>query len=697
MTNLYHGIQIDESRSDSLETYSKYLVQSHYAKENETIQQALARPSICWSSNLAHAQRLYDYASRGLFMYASPTFSNAVIGDEKPKSLPISCFLPYVGDSVPDLLFQKAEFALLSVMGGGVGQYWGHVRPVSKKAPGPIPFIHENDGGILAWKQGSLRRGALAAYLDADHPDAAEFLKIRIPTGDSDRKSLNIHHGFNFSDAFMEAIENGTTDFPLTNPSNGKVEGTVDPRQFFIETVTTRARTGEPFIHNIDTVNNALPLPQRMLGLSNKSTNLCTEITLAADKDRTPVCCLSSLNLAKIDEIMNEPLFISDLIEMLDNVIEYFINNVDNIAENYADQFDKDFIKTILSKVKYSAFRERSIGLGAMGYHHMLQSKGIPFESEEALELNDKIFAYIKEQAHEASCRLGKEKGVAPDIADYIKLCEEKGIEVDEYWRYRRNLHLLAIAPNANNSVILATSPGIETVYANIYSQDMRTGIFPVMNRYLKKLLSEKYNKDTIEVWDSIADNNGSVQHLDFLTDRERMTFKNAMEIDQEWVIRHAAVRQPHICQSQSVNVFFPPASDINHVVRIHFLAWKLKLKSLYYYRTQTEAKIERLSKMVKREEVEEVKKTIVYGTSVCPQCTAAKAMLDAKNIPYEYIDLNTIGKTAAEVTGRPVRSIPQIYIQGEYIGGFTELMSHLSKKVEDESTSGSSCVACEG
>lgn len=693
----YLGIVIDESKTASLPEYSQYLVKQHYARENETIQEALARAATCWGSNQAHAQRLYNYSSDGWFMYASPTFSNAILKGESPRNLPISCFLPLVNDDIPSLLFQKVEFALLSVIGGGVGQDWSGVRPVSKKAPGPIPFIHENDGGVLAWKQGSTRRGALAASLGILHPDSPEFMKIRTPTGDSDRKSLNIHHTYNIPDSFMEALERGDEKVALINPSNGKQEGEVNPREHFIETIKTRGRTGEPFMYFTDTANNSLPLPQRLLGMKSHGTNLCTEITLPAARDRTPVCCLSSINAEKEPEfrpVMEQ--FVSDLIEMLDNVLTFFINNVNTIADNYPDEFDRQFLRMILSKIKKAAESERSIGLGLMGFHYLLQRKGIPYESQEALDVGAELTATIKQYAHEASCRLGVERGVPPDITNYLKHCEENHIRPDPYWETRRNLHLLAFAPNANNSVILATTQSCEPLWANIYSQEMRIGIFTVKNRYLEALL-EKYGKNTDEVWNQIADDEGSVKNLTFLTDRERDTYKTFMELDQMWVVEHAAVRQPHVCQAQSVNFAFLPGTDINYAAGVHYMAWKKGLKSVYYYRTETGTKVERVSKQVEKQKLEEVKKTIVYGTPQCVKCGAAKALLTANGIEYEYVDLVALGKTAAEVTGRPVRSVPQIYVDGEYVGGLEELKAHLSKKALEAVEDSGECVACEG
>ena len=693
----YLGIQIDESRTDRMPVHSRYLVESHYARKGETVQQALARAATCWGTDLAHAQRLYDYSSNDWFMWSSPSFSNSILKGERVRSMPISCFLPTVPDDVPGLIFQKAEFSLLSVIGGGVGQNWSDVRPVSKKAPGPIPFIHENDGGVLAWKQGTTRRGALAAYLGIDHPDAAEFMKIRVPTGDSDRKSLNIHHGFNIPDAFMEAVESGQPKYPLTNPSNGKQEGEVDPREHFYETVVTRARTGEPFMYFIDAAYRALPLPQRMLGLKPLSTNLCTEITLAASRDRTPVCCLLSANAEKYPEYKEVfEQFVSDLIEALDNIIQFFIDHIEDIADGYENDFDRNFMMMVLSKVKNSAYRERSLGLGVMGWQYLLQSLHIPFVSPEAEALDDEYFSRLKEYAHKASCRLGVERGVPPDIQDYIALCKEQGIEPDPYWVNRRNLHLLANAPNANNSVILNTSATTELEPANIYSREMRIGTFEIKNKYLEKYLEARgLNND--DIWNRIVSDGGSVKNIQELTERDRDVFKTLEEVDPIEVVKRAARRQPYICQAQSLNIYFPPGSDTNHVVRCHYLAWKWNLKSLYYYRSDTDVKVERVNQEVERVKVESDDRTIVYGTKQCVNCNAAKALLGANGIDYEYVDLQELGKTAAEVTGRPVRSVPQIYVKGEYVGGLQELMKFLTEKSSETAQSAEDCVACQG
>ncbi len=692
----YLGIIIDESRTNDLPEYSQYLIKSHYLRPGETIQEGYARAAVCWGSNLAHAQRLYDYASKRWFMWASPAFSNAILKGEKPRAMPISCFLPYVGDTIPDLMFQKIEFSILSVIGGGLGQYWGDVRPVSDKAPGVIPFIHEKDGGVKAWKQGKTRRGALAAYIGIDHPDSVEFLRMRTPTGDTDRKSLNLHHGYCISDDFMQAFERGDALYPLTNPATKLVDGEINPVEHFVDTVQVRARTGEPFMYFKDTANRFLPLPQRMLGLINHATNLCTEITLAANKERTPVCCLSSVNQEMYPEYKNDPYFIPDLIEMLDNIITFFIENVMTIADAYPEGIDKELIKMALSKVKFSAERERSIGLGVMGFASLLQRLDMAYASQEAVDFGAQLSEDMKRQAHDKSCQLGRERGVAPDIAEYLELCEQKGVPPSKYWAQRRNLHLLAYAPTSNNSVILATSPATEPMFSVVYSQEMRTGIFEIRNKYLVAKL-QSLGKDTPEVWQKIDDDGSSVQNLDFLSDHDKLVFLGWPEMNQMWVIDHAAGRQPHVCQAQSVNLNFVPGSEINYVVNVHYQAWKKGLKSLYYYRTETVKKVERVSNSVARDSLEEIKKTIVYGTPTCQQCNAVKTLLTANGLEFEYIDLIAIGKTAAEVTGRAVRSVPQVYIEGEYVGGLKEVMVYLATKTQESTPEESACLACEG
>ncbi|ACV50050.1 ribonucleotide-diphosphate reductase subunit alpha [Delftia phage PhiW-14] len=710
MTTEYLGIIIDETRTDTSKgrTASNYLITQHYSRPGETIQQTIARAAVAWSSNLAHAQRLYDYASKDDFIWASPAFSNATLPGEKIRAMPISCFLPDVPDSVPGLLYQKAELSLLSVLGGGVGQNFGGIRSVSDKAPGPIPFIAENDSAILAWKQGKIRRGALSANLGVTHPDTMEFMRIRVPTGDIERKSLNIHHGFNVTDEYMQAVVDGIETLPLIDPT-GKQVGSMNPREHFREMVTVRSRTGEPFMYFIDRAQEYLSLPQKLIGMACKATNICTEITLAATKDRTPVCCLCSINAERYEDF--KPYYqemVSDLIEMLDNIIEFFVQNVEKVAEGYADQLDRDLIRLLVQKVKKSAECERSVGLGVMGLAYMLQRADMVFAGEDSREYELEFFRQLKDFSHAASCRLGIERGVPPDIQAYLEKCKELGIEPDPYWVNRRNLHLLAIAPNANSSVILNTSASIEFMYSNVYSREMRTGTFEVRNRYLEKLL-ESQGRNTEEVWNQIKADSGSVKGLDFLTEHQKRVYAVPEEMNMMDVVVRAGERQVYICQAQSLNLFFPPGSDINFVMAVHILAWKVGVKSLYYYKTESEVKIEKPSDKTEREKLTQDERTIVYGTKVCPHCNNAKALLKAKGIEFEYIDLQELGKTAAEVTGRPVRTVPQIYLKGHYVGGFTELVAHLNKPVEpipqyepaDQIHDGQGavddrCVACE-
>lgn len=699
MTKPYLGIVIDESRTDTSKQRiaTNYLIAQHYSRPGETIQETIARASVAWSSNPAHAQRLYDYASQDMFIWASPAFSNAVLPGEKIRAMPISCFLPEVPDTVPGLLFQKAELSLLSVLGGGVGQNFGNVRSVSDKAPGPIPFIAENDSAILAWKQGKIRRGALSANLGVTHPDTMEFMRLRVPTGDIERKSLNIHHGYNVTDEYMQAVVDGLEELPLIDPT-GKQVGTMNPREHFRETVTVRSRTGEPFMYFIDTAQKYLSLPQRMIGMYCRGTNICTEITLAASNDRTPVCCLCSINAEKYEEFKGfYQQLVDDLIEMLDNIIEFFINNVEKVADTYESELDQQLMRLLVQKVKRSAQAERSVGLGVMGLAYMLQRADMAFASPESEEYELGFFRQLKEFAHEASCRLGRERGVPSDIRDYIAKCKAEGIAVDPYWEFRRNLHLLAIAPNANSSVILNTSPSIEFMYSNVFSREMRTGTFEVRNRYLEKVL-EGLGKNTEAVWDQIKEDNGSVKNLEFLTDHQKRVYAVPEEINMIDVVVRAGKRQLFICQAQSLNLFFPPGSDINYVMAVHILAWRVGLKSLYYYKTEAEVKIERPSDKTERETLEQDTRTIVYGTKTCPHCVAVKSLLTARGFEFEYIDLQAIGKTAAEVTGRQVRSVPQVYIKGEYVGGLTDVVQYLAKIDEHAPAEAESdtCVACE-
>ena len=847
MIKQYKGLIIDESRTALLENHSVYLLKTHYLRDDESVQEGFARACLCFGSNLEHSQRLYDYVSKKWFMFSSPVLSNAVYPGEKIKNMPISCFLPYVNDDIPSLMFQKIEFSLLSVMGGGVGQYWGDIRAVSDKSPGPIPFIHELDGGVLAWKQGKTRRAALATYINIHHPDIRKFIKMRTPTGDVGSKALNVHHGVCITDDFMQAVERGDEEYNLICSHTKNVISSVNPRELFVDILETRARTGEPFLYFVDEANRQLPMPQKILGLKSHASNLCftgdtlvavadyrkavsikqlaeescglhkffvycsvdptsnentiqtavafktgkfkviklhlsdggsiectpdhilftsegkeikakdskgsclrsftknnfifvdyiiddgkevdvydltvdeahnfyiyttgynifdsvlvhncTEITLPQNKDRTPVCCLSSVNAEEYDSWKTNKQFIHDIIEMLDNVIGFFIKHVDSISESYTDDLSKELLKLALSKVKNSAKAERSLGLGVMGFHYYLQQHHIPFESEEARSINKQLFKFIKSEAHKKSCDLGLVRGPAPDIieakANSLFFMEQE--ETQNFWKTRRNLHLLAVAPNANNSVILGTSPSIEPSFANLYAQELRIGHVIVKNKYLIKYL-DSIGKNTENVWESIAQNKSSVQHLDFLDDHIKSVFKTAMEIDQQWVITHAADRQKYICQAQSINLFFKSMEDINHVVKVHINAWKSGLKSLYYYRTKTASKIENVSESVSRETLESSTQNIVYGKENCSFCKEAKDLLNESGIQYQYIDLDQLNKTAAQVTGRDVKTVPQIYLFGEYIGGCSELKNHLFGSGNTQaSNQDDSCIACEG
>lgn len=569
----YYGINIDLERDKLLSEHGAALVKEHYMVSNEkSPQEAFARASIAWSTfhgktDLALAQRLYDASSQQWFMFASPVLSNAPrLDGVKTRGLPISCFGGYVGDHLVSLIKHTAELRWLSILGGGVGGHWGNVRAVSDIAPGPIPFIKTVDGDMLAYSQGKTRRGSYAAYMDISHPDIEEFIDIRTPTGDANRKCLNLNHGVNISDAFMKAaIEN--TVWNLVDPNDKSIRKEVQARDLWEKILETRYRTGEPYLHFIDHSNDNLNSFQRKKGLKIHGSNLCSEITLATDDERTFVCCLSSLNLDTYEEWKDTDL-VSDLITMLDNVLEYFIENAP--AE--------------ISKAKYSAIMERSIGLGVMGFHAYLQKNNIPFESDEARDINVKVFSNVYHKALRTTQELSKSRGEPEDI---------KGSGC-------RNAHLLAIAPNANSSIIGNTSPSIEPWSYNAFTHRTRVGSYLTINKYLKELL-KKYEKDTPEIWSDIIANEGSIQHLSFLSDHDKLVFKTAVEINQEWIVQHAGERQPFICQAQSVNLFFPANVERCYVNSVHINAWKKGLKSLYYLRTRASSTVEKIFKKVER------------------------------------------------------------------------------------------------
>ena len=570
---------INYDRDELLTDFGKTTLKDRYLLPTEdSPQDGFLRAAKAFSDNDEMAERIYSYASKLWFMYSTPVLCNA----GSKRGMPISCFLNYVGDSREGLTGHYTENAWLASVGGGIGGYWGHVRSDGtmtsggSQSSGSIPFLHVVDSEILAFSQGKTRRGSYAAYMDISHPEIIEFIEMRKPSGgDVHRKCLNLHHGVNISNEFMQLIDNCIKEptyddsWNLIDPHTKKVVRTISARELWQKILETRVATGEPYVSFIDTINDALPETQKKLGLEVHHSNLCTEITLPTSDNRTAVCCLSSVNLEKYDEWKNDTLFIPDLIRFLDNVLQYFI----------------DYAPEELFRARFSANNERSLGLGAMGFHAYLQSKGIPFESVLAKSLNLKIFKKIKEQAVEESKRLAIKRGEAPDM-------EGTGM---------RNAHLLAIAPNASSSIICGTtSPSVEPYRANAYVQKTMSGSFLVKNKYLEKLLEKKgINNDT--TWTSILANRGSVLHIKELSDYEKDTFKTAIEINQQWVIEHAADRQQYICQGQSINVFVPADVNVKELHDIHMLAWKRKLKTLYYCRSEAIKRAELVSKKIER------------------------------------------------------------------------------------------------
>ena len=647
------NIRINKQQDDLLENYAVGMLKDFYLLDKEqSPQEGFARAAKAWSGgDKKLAQRLYDYVSQKWFMFASPVLSNAP-AETKPKALPISCFLTYVPDTVEGLIEHSSELRWLSVKGGGVGGHWDDVRTVSDIAPGPIPFLHTVDADMIAYRQGKTRKGSYAAYMSVHHPDLMEFLNIRVPTADVQRKALNIHNAINITNEFMRAVQDDL-EYELRDPKDNSVKEKLKARKVWERIMEVRFRTGEPYLNFIDTANKFLPRALRDKGLKIHGSNLCNEIHLPTNKDRTAVCCLSSLNLEYYGEWKDTPI-VEDLVTMLDNVLTYFIDNAPDV----------------LSKAKYSAARERSIGLGAMGFHSLLQQRNIPWESVEASVINHDVFSLIKDRA----------------VAQSRVLAKSRGEYLDGVGTGKRHSHLLAIAPNASSSIILSTSPSIEPVKANAYTHRTRAGSFLVKNKYLEKLLEEK-GVNTDSVWTSIITNKGSVQHLKYLTDEEKAVYKTADELNQSWVVRHASDRQPYICQGQSVNLFFPSGASKAYVNRVHIQAWADGLKGLYYLRTESTARAENVSEKVERVALKSDNRSIIYGKDDCPYCQLAKVELTLRNIDYEYISLEDINKTASEVTGRDVYTVPQIYIGGQYIGGYAQLM-----ETEDEE-----CLACEG
>ena len=566
-------IKIDRSRDSNLTEFGKATLSDRYLGANESYQDLFARVASYYADNNLHAQRIYNYISNLWFMPATPVLSN---GGTK-RGLPISCFLNEAGDSLDGILDLWSENVWLAARGGGIGSYWGNLRSIGEKigrvgkTSGIIPFIKVMDSLTMAISQGSLRRGSAACYLPIDHPEIEEFIEMRRPTGgDPNRKSLNLHHGVLVSDAFMRAVETDE-QWALKSPKDGVIQSTVSARNLWIRLLTARIETGEPYIIFIDTVNRLIPQHHKLAGLNVKTSNLCSEITLPTGidkegKDRTAVCCLSSLNIEKYDEWKDDQNFIGDIMRFLDNVLTDFI-------ENAPEQF---------SDAKYSAMKERSVGLGVMGLHSFFQQKNIPLESVMSKVWNKKIFEHIQKKVDESSKELAEERGPCPDAADY-------GIN-------ERFSNKTAIAPTASISIICGgTSPGIEPIAANSYTHKTLSGSFNVRNKYLEKIL-EKYNKNNDEVWSSITTNQGSVIHLDFLSKEEKDVFKTAFEIDQKWIVELGADRTPNISQAQSVNLFLPADVHKKELHQIHFQAWKKGLKSLYYCRSKSIQRAENIN-----------------------------------------------------------------------------------------------------
>tara|TARA_B110000046_G_scaffold185596_1_gene227986 strand:+ start:7713 stop:9494 length:1782 start_codon:yes stop_codon:yes gene_type:complete len=579
----YLGIKIDLKKDLKITEQAKELLDNFYLKEGETSpQQAYARASVAYcAGDLELAQRLYDAVSNGWFMFSSPILSNAPKEGEAVKGLPISCFLSYVPDTLEGLISHQSELAWLSVKGGGVGGHWSDVRAVSDKAPSPIPFIKVADSSMTAYKQGKTRKGSYAAYLDIGHPDIVEFLNIRVPTGgDSNRKCFNLHNAVNVTDNFMNKVINGES-WDLVDPYDKSIRDTVDARGLWQRVLETRFRTGEPYINFIDEANRKLPQALKDHGLSIKGSNLCNEIHLPTDENRTAVCCLSSVNLEKFEDWKDTTL-VQDLIAMLDNVLEEFIKHS----------------PPEIARAVYSAKSERSLGLGAMGFHSYLQASNIPFESALAVSKNQMIFKHIKDEAVAATEALAKIRG------EY-KLGKGTG---------RRNSHLLAIAPNANSGMILGTSPSIEPLKSNAFTHRTRVGAHLIKNANLEFVLEEhrlrlaKGKEWLEEEWRDIIRHEGSVQHLDYLSDWEKDVFKTAFELDQHWVVQHAADRQVHICQGQSVNVFFEAGSMKSYVNSVHITAWKSNLKGLYYLRASAGETGEKVGIKVEQNKIKDFK-----------------------------------------------------------------------------------------
>ena len=594
-----YNIEMDFSRDGLFDDLGKTRLKDSYMREDEqSPQERFAYVSAAFASNQEHAQRLYNYASKHWLSYSTPILS---FGRNK-RGLPVSCYLNHLDDSAEGLVNNLSETNWLSMMGGGVGVHF-QIRGADDKSVGIMPHLKTYDASSLAYKQGKTRRGSYAAFLDVSHPDIIQFLEMRKATGDQNLKALNLHHGVNITDKFMQIIEqcmiNPDYDdtWELIQPNTGKVVDTVSAKYLWMKLLEVRMHTGEPYIGFIDRANEGLPDYQKKAGLKNYGSNICVEISLATSPERTAVCCLSSVNLEYFDEWKNDPLFLQDVLEMLDNVIDYFIQNAPDT----------------ISRARFSAMRERSVGVGALGFHAYLQKHNIAFESAIAKSVNMQMFKGIRERLDLANTKLAEERGSCPDAADYgvVKRCS----------------HVMAIAPNASSSIIMGnTSPSIEPYAANAYRQDTSSGAYLNKNKFLDKIIleeskgkSESWYDDT---WAAIIANDGSVSDLEWMDDYTKDVFKTAQEIDQRWIVEHTADRQVYVDQSISTNVFFKPDCSVKYLHAVHFLAWKKGLKALYYLRSGKLRKADKVGKKIERKRIEDEinMQEIVEGDS-CIAC----------------------------------------------------------------------------
>ena len=592
----YLGLQIDLSRDSLFDKLGVQRLKESYMREDEeSPQHRFAYVSKQFGSSPEHAQRLYEYASKHWLSYSTPILS---FGRSR-RGMPISCFLNYIEDTAEGLVQNYSETSWLSMLGGGVGIGFG-IRAAGDKSTGVLPHLKTYDASSLAYRQGKTRRGSYAAYLDISHPDILLFLEMRKPTGDQNLRCLNLHHGINITDRFMEIVErcmqdpNADDGWNLCDPHSGEVRETVSAKALWQKILELRMETGEPYLHFIDTSNREMPEFQKELGLKINQSNLCSEIILPTNEQRTAVCCLSSVNLEHYDAWSKDSLFLKDMAEMLDNVLQYFIDEApDTVA-----------------RAKFSAINERSIGIGALGFHAYLQKKNIPWESAVAKGTNLRIFKLIRSKLDEANLQLGKERGEALDA---------KGTS-------RRFSHVMAIAPNASSSIIMGnTSPSIEPYRANAYRQDTLSGAYLNKNKHLDGLIKNRIEEnpkiDYDETWSSIIANDGSVQHLSWLTDWEKDVYKTSMEIDQRWLIEHASDRQAFIDQAQSLNLFFRPNVNIKYLHAIHYLAWKQGLKTLYYCRSEKLGKADKVSKRIERQVIKEIDMQSLIDDDTCVAC----------------------------------------------------------------------------